>query len=54
MINPTQAQLDAGFKLLRQKADESGFGHFASNDKLHAFVSEFATAILNADEPKTA
>jgi hypothetical protein len=48
MTKPTQAQLDAGFALLRQKANESGFGHFVSDDKLHAFVSEFATAILNA------
>jgi hypothetical protein len=45
---PTKSQLDAGFKLMRAKANDSGFGHFVSDDKLHAFVSEFATAILNA------
>jgi hypothetical protein len=48
MIKPTQAQLAAGFALLRQKANESGFGHFVSDDKLHAFVNDFSTAILNA------
>lgn len=51
MITPTQAQLDAGFALLRAKADESGFGHFVSDDKLKAFVGDFASAILNAAPP---
>lgn len=53
MTTPTQPQLDAGFALLRAKANESGFGHFVSDDKLHAFVTEFASAILNADAPET-
>jgi hypothetical protein len=48
MIKPTQSQLDAGFKLMRAKANDSGFGHFVSDDKLHLFISELATAILNA------
>lgn len=49
MIKPTQAQLDAGFALLHQKAHESGLPSFLiSDDKLHAFVNDFATAILNA------
>jgi hypothetical protein len=56
MINPTQAQLDAGFALLHKKAHESGLPSFlVSDDKLHAFVSEFASAILNAaPAPKAA
>jgi len=54
MTIPTQPQLDAGYALLREKANESGFGHFVSEEKLRAFVSEFASAILNADAPKTA
>jgi hypothetical protein len=48
MIQPTQFQLNAGFALMRQKADDSGFGHFVSDDALHSFVADFATAILNA------
>jgi hypothetical protein len=48
MIKPTQAQLDAGFALIRRKANDSGFGHFVSDDKLHAFVNDLAVAILNA------
>ena len=54
MIKPTQAQIDAGFKLLRAKANASGpLGHMAPDDALRAFTLEFATAILNAPaDPK--
>jgi hypothetical protein len=55
MIAPTQAQLDAGFALLRAEANKAGpLGHMVSDDKLKAFVSEFAATILNADAPKAA
>ena len=48
---PTQATIDAGEALLKEKASESGFGFAISTmpeDKLRAFVAEFATAILTA------
>jgi hypothetical protein len=48
MNKPTQAQLDAGFAVMRQKANESGYGHFVSDDKLRALAGDVAAAILNA------
>jgi hypothetical protein len=48
---PTPATIAAGTELLKQKAQDSGFGFAIATmppDKIEAFVVEFATAILKA------
>lgn len=49
MINPTQAQLDAGFAAVRDKVDESFTGReLVTDDMIRDIVSVGAYAILNA------
>jgi hypothetical protein len=55
MITPTPNQLDHGFKFVRAEANKAGpVANMVPDDKLKAFVAEFATVILNADPPKSA
>lgn len=48
MIEPTQAQIDALFAILRADADKSGYGFAISDDVLKAMALAGASAVVNA------
>ena len=48
MIEPTQAQIDALYAILRADADKSGYGWAISDDVLKAMAQAGALAVVNA------
>jgi hypothetical protein len=48
MTEPTQAQIDALFAILRADADKSGYGWAISDDQLKPMALEGARAVINA------
>jgi hypothetical protein len=51
MVEPTFAQLSAGFDAARAVADASVWGHMISDDEVRTVVAEVLTAALNAPGP---
>ena len=54
MINPTSKQIDAAFSALRHAIDQTGYGHWVTDNTVNGLATAVSVAVLNAEPPLAA